>query len=88
MEDRYKYEGTMICKRCGKRFEWYCINLGLLPRTKTPIVYGIPNGSLMAVNSYEADGTPVFKGGCTYCGYTNQLPKEMVLDIPEDIYKR
>lgn len=88
MDYRYKHEGSMICKRCGKRFEWYCLNLSLLPRSKEVIGYSIPSGSLMAVNSYEPDGTPVFKGGCTHCGFTNKLPQDLVLDIPEEIYRR
>lgn len=88
METKYKYEGRMVCKRCGEKFSWYCINLGLLPRSKDPISYSIPNGALMAVNRYEPDGTPVFKGGCTNCGFTNQLPRELVLEIPEEIYRK
>lgn len=84
----YSYTGKMICKRCRQVFDWYCINLSLLPRSSEPQVFMVPNGSHMVINSFDLDGTPVFKGGCSHCGFTNQLPDELVKKIPKEIYSR
>lgn len=87
MNNNYKYESSMVCRRCGKRFNWYCINLSLLPRTGEVVGVSIPDGSHMAVNSYDLDGFPIFKGYCTHCNSINQLSKAATYEIPEEIYK-